>query len=162
MARVNGIDFAESNYTSWLWFWTWPIHRLLDFQEQADGRLYHFAIGSKINTSRSGSLFPTDNGCWGEYFRCPCGTGFSTSSMTFEFCTTCGRHAETYMIPWVGRRVANRWMWKPVDQLPRKLQLKVKSEKSNLDAGEEFERRVQAAVEVELASRQAARDASQM
>jgi hypothetical protein len=157
--KINDIEYAECNYPNYFWFWTWPFHWNRDnfASAEAVNKPYFYATGA-------GSVENFDVGKWEQFVRCPCGVGYTPSKRVAAregktqsptkpdnrwLCNVCGRDTST-LVMWIGRRVSNRWEWKPESELPVDLRPKKKEEKNS---EEEFEKRVKAAVEVELSLR---------
>jgi hypothetical protein len=166
---INGIAYAESNYPDYRWCWNYPLYVMLkDWHALNLARTCptYFAEGA-------GGIECCDVGHWEQFLRCPCGVGFtpakraeardgkaasiSRSPENRWLCPGCGRDTET-LVKWIGRRIANRWEWKPESELPADLRPKRESDKPPLETYEpgELDRRVKAAVEVEVAVRMAA------
>jgi hypothetical protein len=168
MTVINGIAYAEGNYPTWWWFWNYPLYLLSDWSalDLAKSNPYAWAGGA-------GGIERFDVGRWEQFLRCPCGIGFTpakraavrdgkTASKTPSLenrwlCPDCGRDMGT-LVKWIGRRTANRWEWKHESELPSDLRPQNESDKPPLETYEpgELDRRVRAAVEVEVAERMAA------
>lgn len=162
--KINGIDYAESNYPNYWWFWTWPLWAVFGDTAPSEyrpeqGNLSGAAIPQEVRMKFAlggqGFLTYGEVNKWLPFKRCPCGVGYSprhepTGISTAEraLCKECGRGADT-LILWIGRRTANRWEWKPESELPANL---VPGARLETD----FDARVKAAVEVEVAIRMAA------
>jgi len=116
-----------------------------------------------------------DYGPWQEAQRCRgCGTGFRlptsheieagiAKSLSEWVCHLCGAGAEM-LVPWVGRCTMNlavdgekysyrRWQWVKEDKLPERLRSRLHPSPTPKPSEDDFEARVKAAVEVELALR---------
>jgi hypothetical protein len=162
MTKINGLEYAESNYPNYWWFWTYPICSVFydipaptrkengdPAAVQAPERWQHFAGGD-------GTLIYREAGDWLEFYRCPCGVGHTTRWGIPNWdgprwlCPLCGRGKDT-LVKWIGRRTANRWEWKPESELPVDL-----TPTGRIPPETDFDARVKAAVEVEVAIRMAA------
>jgi hypothetical protein len=150
---INGIEYAESNYPNYCWFWTWPLDRMNDRPAHRHGTtpgtyLPPTAADWDRVAPGDGCVTFRECGDWHAFERCPCGVGYSLQWKREDpsLCAECGRGKDT-LVKWVGRRTANRWEWKPEAELPADLRVTTESD---------FDARVRAAVEVEVAERMAA------
>jgi hypothetical protein len=155
---INGMEYAESNYPNYWWFWNYPL--LLLFQDTAPS---HYGTGVIIPDTLRKEFLVGGQGLitygeiakWLEFDRCPCGVGYSprkvdpTAPVGRWLCATCGR-GEGTLVKWIGRRTANRWEWKRESELPVDL-----TPMGRLAHDSDFDARVKAAVEVEVAERMA-------
>jgi len=163
--KINDIEYAECNYPNYFWFWTWPIHWMRDVDSVNSESPYFYSSGA-------GRIENFDVCKWEQFLRCPCGCGYTPAGRVAErtgkaregsakiganrwLCNSCGRDANTLII-WIGRRDSNRWKWKPESELPmdlRPTRTPPPKQKEEKNPEEEFEKRVKAAVEVEIALR---------
>jgi hypothetical protein len=163
---INGIEYAESNYPDYWWCWNYVFWAARDREDRGNAIAYPNTCGTRY-VGGSGWLLGAEIGRWAIFLRCPCGVGFiprdryqvlhptpispvETKGHARWLCPECGR-AHATLIPWVGRRVANRWEWKPESELPDDLRI----ETPEAAQPEDFDARVKAAAEVEVAIRMA-------
>lgn len=156
--KINGVEYEESNYPNCLWFWTWLHYKSKDSYAK-NSPPFSYASGA-------GHIENFDVAKWEQFLRCPCGVGYTPATRIAArtgkpcpgannskadrwLCSCCGRTTDTLII-WIGRRDANRWTWKLESELPDDMKPK-KKEVKNFE--EDFDKRVKAAVEVEIALR---------
>jgi len=138
--HLNGIEYQESNYHGYWWFWTWPFLALQDWCMPRN----------TVVAPGPGLVRYADLGIWAVFARCPCGVGYEYKTRAEAvhgvknvvtaiatgaerwLCGCCGRGLST-TVSWVGRRFANRWEWKPESELPEDLRPK-RPHLSNEDA----------------------------
>lgn len=152
---VKGVTYAAHNEVFW---WTWPLRFMSDV----------FTKPTNSSVARGpGSILEMHIGLWQLFYRCPCGVGYvgyertkaaggtaEKANITGPYrwlCKDCGRAADTTR-EWIGRRVWEVWEWKPLSELPE--DLRTRHAASAPSPVEDFDARVKAAVEVELAARQ--------